>query len=102
MTRIEKLRKLAAAEPNDPFVHYGLGIELVNLEDWPAALAAFERVLALDTAYAGAHLSKAKVEFRLGRADAARETLSAGIAVAERRGDTHAADLLRELLSTAR
>lgn len=102
MTRLEKLRKLAAAEPDDPFVQYGLGIELMNLEDSPAALAAFERVLALDAAYAGAHLNKAKVEFKLGRTEAARATLNAGIAVAERRGDAHAADLLRELLGAAR
>jgi tetratricopeptide (TPR) repeat protein len=101
-SRIERLRRLAAAEPNDPFVQYGLGIELMNLEEWPAALEAFERVLALDAAYAGAHLSKAKVEFKLGQTEAARATLSAGIAVAERRGDAHAADLLRELLGAAR
>lgn len=102
MSRVEKLRKLAAAEPNDPFVHYGLGMELMNLEDWPAALAAFERVLTLDAAYAGAHLNKAKVELKLDQVAAARETLRAGIEVAERRGDAHAASLLRELLEAAR
>ncbi len=102
MTRLEKLRKLAHAEPNDVFVQYGLGIELMNLEHWSDALAAFERVLSLDAAYAGGHLNKAKVELKLDRVQAARETLRAGITAAERRGDAHAADLLRELLEAAR
>lgn len=100
MSRLERLQKLAATAPDDPFVHYGVGLELLNLERLDEALAAFERVLALDPRYDGAHLSKAKAELKLGRRDVARATLAAGIAAAQARGDHHGADELAATLET--
>jgi lipoprotein NlpI len=100
MSRLERLCRLAAADPRDPFLQYGLGLEYAQLEQWDAALAAFEGALALDPQYHAAHLPKAQAELKLGRRDAARATLGAGIAVALARGEKHAADELRKVLDT--
>lgn len=99
MSRLERLQKLAAAEPNDPFVQYGLGMELMSTEQWAAAIEAFDRVLSLDPKYEGAHLQKGKSEIKLGRRDAARQTLRAGLDAAHAAHDEHAADQLREVLA---
>lgn len=100
MLRLEKLQKLAAAQPEDPFVHYGLGLELAAVERWEDAIAAFERTLALDARYIAAYLQKARTEIRIGRRDAARATLTTGIATANAAGDRHAADEMSKLLET--
>jgi tetratricopeptide (TPR) repeat protein len=100
VSRLEKLQKLAAADPGDPFVHYGLGLEYAQLERWEEARAAFAHVLELDPHYVAAHLQKARAELRLGRRDIARQSLQTGIAVATSRGDKHAADEMSKLLET--
>lgn len=100
MARLDKLRQLAAAQPQDPFVHYGVGLECVALEKWDDALAAFERVLALDSQYSAAHLQKARLEIRLGEREAARATLTAGHAAALAANDRHTADEMTKLLET--
>ena len=100
MSRLDQLRKLAAADPNDPFVHYGVGLECAQLEQWAEAIAAFERTLALDAHYHAAHLQKARAQIKLGQRAAARETLHAGIAAATARGETHAAAEMTKILET--
>ena len=100
MSRLERLRKLAATQPNDPFVHYGVGLECVAQEQWDEALAAFERTLAIDGAYSAAHMQKARVEVKLGQRDAARATLVAGIAAAQAAGESHAAGEMGKILET--
>ena len=98
MSRLEQLRKLAAAQPEDPFTHYGVGLEYANLEQWEEALAAFQRALELDAQYIAAHMQKSRVELRLGRRDAAGAALRAGIAAARAKGDRHAADEMGKML----
>jgi tetratricopeptide (TPR) repeat protein len=100
MSRLDQLLRLAAAQPDDPFTHYGVGLEYVQLERWAEALAAFEQTLQLDPQYTAAYFQKARVELKLGRRDAAAETLTAGIAVAAGRGDTHAVSKMQELLES--
>lgn len=102
MSRLDKLEKLAAMQPDDPFVRYGVGLELAALERWEDAIAAFDRVLALDSQYTAAHLQKARAETRLGRRDDARMTLTAGITAANAAGDRHTADEMSKLLETLR
>ncbi len=98
MSRLEKLKKLAAAQPDDPFVHYGVGLEHMELKQWEEALAAFERTLALDSRYHTAHLQKARTEIKLGRRAAARETLIVGVAAAQAAGEQHAAAEMSKML----
>jgi tetratricopeptide (TPR) repeat protein len=100
MSRLEQLRKLAAAQPADPFTHYGIALECVQLERWEEALAAFEQTLAIDHAYAAAYFQKARTELKLGRRQAAAVTLQAGVQVAAAQGDTHTVSKMKELLET--
>jgi tetratricopeptide (TPR) repeat protein len=98
VSRLEQLRQLAAAQPNDPFMHYGVALECVKLERWDDALAAFEHALALDASYTAAHMQKAQLQIRLGRRDAAAETLRTGIAAARAKSEKHTADEMNKML----
>lgn len=96
--RLTKLLKLAEADPGDPFIHYGVGLEYVNLERWADAIEAFERVLARRPDDVPALLQKGRAEIKLGRQDAARQSWSAGLSAAQRAGDRHAASELQGFL----
>lgn len=98
MSRLERLQRLANTQPDDPFLHYGVGLEFTNLEQWPEAIAAFDRALALDARYVAAHVQKARAEIKLSHAAAARAALTAGLAAANAAGDAHAADEMRKML----
>jgi tetratricopeptide (TPR) repeat protein len=98
MSRLDQLRKLAAAEPNDPLAHYGVGLECMNLERWEEARTAFERTLTIDANYTAALFQKARAELKLGQRDTAAATLQAGLALATQKGETHAADEMRKML----
>lgn len=96
--RLDKLLRLAQAEPNDAFVQYGLALEYMQLERWADAVATLDRTLALKPDDVAALLQKGRALVKLGQPVAARAAWSAGIAAAERAGDLHAASELRGLL----
>ncbi len=98
MSRLDQLQKLAAAQPNDPFMHYGVALECTKLERWDEAIAAFDRALALDPGYTAAHMQKGQLQIRLGRRDAAITTLRAGVAAARAKAEKHAADEMNKML----
>lgn len=98
MTRLEQLRKLAALEPHDPFTHYSVGLECLELERWDEALAAFDAALARDPQYFAAQPQRARVLLKLGRRADAADALRAGVAAAQLAGDRHAADHMTGLL----
>jgi tetratricopeptide (TPR) repeat protein len=100
MSRLDQLRRLAAAQPDDPFTHYGVGLECEQLERWEEALAAFEQTLKIDPQYSAAYFQKARVELKLGRRETAAGTLKAGIAVAAGKGETHTVSKMQELLES--
>lgn len=100
MSRLDQLRKLAAAEPSDPLAHYGIALECVQLERWEEAIEAFEQTLAIDYAYVAAYFQKARTELKLGRRPAATATLQAGVQIAAAQGDTHSLSKMKELLET--
>ena len=99
-SRLEQLRKLAEATPDDPLAHYAVGLEYFNLEQWDDARAAFEKALTVDSAYTAAYYHKARAEIRARQRDAARDTLAAGITCAHANGDMKTEREMRELLET--
>lgn len=99
-TRLEQLQKLVAVDPNDPFAHYGVGLELLGLERFEEACAAFTAALERDPNYVAAYHLRARTEIKMGARPAAAETLRAGIAAAQRVGDRHAAAEMAELLES--
>jgi tetratricopeptide (TPR) repeat protein len=100
MSRLDQLKKLAAASPDDPLAHYAVGLEHFNLEQYEQAAAAFAQVLAVDANYAPAYYHKARAEFRADGRAAAVETLTAGIAVAQAAGDSKTVREMTELRDT--
>jgi len=100
MSRLDSLRKLVALDPNDPLPHYGVGIELIQLEQWAEAVAAFDRAITLNPKYSVAYYHKARAQIGAGQSDEARATLTGGREAARSAGDWHAEGEMRELLES--
>ncbi|MFG0333331.1 MAG: tetratricopeptide repeat protein [Maioricimonas sp. JB049] len=99
MSRREKLEELLKSSPDDAFLNYGLAMEEAREGNLEAALAQLDRVLTLDPDYVAAFFQQGQLLAREERLTEARQRLSAGIAVADRVGDAHAAGEMREFLA---
>lgn len=100
MPRRAQIEELLKADPHDPFLKYALAKELASEGDVPAALAAFDRVIDEHPDYVPAYFQQGQTLAGEGEADAAREVLTRGIAVARRVGDAHAAGEMAAFLDT--
>lgn len=77
--RMEQLKKMLAAEPNDAFCAYGLALEHAKRGETTQALEWFDRTLAADPDYCYAYFHKAKAQQSVGDDLAAMQTLQAGL-----------------------
>ncbi|MFH5802917.1 tetratricopeptide repeat protein [Alienimonas sp. DA493] len=98
-TRREKLERLLADDPGDAFLRYSLALELAKTDE-DAALREFDRVIEEHPDYVPAYFMKGQTLARGDRDEEARETLTAGIEVATRTGDDHAAGEMSGFLET--
>lgn len=85
--RLNKLLALLAAEPHDAFTLYGAAQEYAKLGDAAAAVAHYDRCLAVDPGYCYAYYHKARTLADDGQEPAAIAALRAGIDAAQRAGD---------------
>jgi tetratricopeptide (TPR) repeat protein len=90
MPSLEQLQKLLAAEPDDPFLLYGMAQEHARAGNHAEALAWYDRCLAADPRYAYAYFHKARSQEALGDTGGAIATLRAGQAAARSGADHHA------------
>lgn len=90
MSRRQHIEELLAADPNDVFLKYALAKELASEGNVPAALTAFDRVIAEHPDYVPAYFQKGQTLAGEGDVDAARIVLTRGIEVAKQVGDRHA------------
>ena len=95
----ERLERLLADDPGDAFLGYSLAMELAKTDE-DAALKQFDAVLARHPDYVPAYFMKGQTLARGDRDEEARETLLAGVEVATRTGDTHAAGEMSGFLET--
>ena len=100
ISRRVKLEQMLEHQPDDPFLHYGLAMELVKEGEIEAALGRFDRTLGLDAGYLAAYFQKGSTLAAQGRTDDARTTLQAGILASNRKQDTHAASEMQSLLDS--
>lgn len=100
MPTIAQLEKLLSLDPNDPFVHYGLGQEYANSGDYPQAITCYDRVIELDPSYCYAYYFKGQSLDELGQSDLARQVIKQGIDAAKMANDSHAAAELTGLLDS--
>lgn len=98
MAKIDQIRKMLTADPNDILLNYALAMELHNAGQHAESLAQFDKVIQIDPGYSAAYMQKAKALISLNRHSEARGVLQAGIQAARQRGDLHAVDKMEELL----
>ncbi len=98
MSRLEQLRKLVLVDPADPLSHYGLALELLNLERWQEAADAFGQAIECDPNYSAAYYHQARAYQADGQAESARDVLTRGIEVAAAQGDLKTVGEMRDLL----
>ena len=89
-TRRQMLEEFVAGKPNDAFARYGLAMECANTGDSAAAEEHFKTLLGSHPEYVAAYFQFGQFLAKTGRTEAARSTLHAGIATAQRTGDDHA------------
>lgn len=100
MNRREKLEKMLQGQPEDPFLHYGLAMELIKEGDIMGGLSRFDRTLEIDRDYVAAYFHKANTLIGQNRSAEARAALLDGIQAAQRKQDAHALDEMQGLLDT--
>ncbi len=97
--RLEQLSKLYAAEPEDPFLTYGIALEHAKAERLDEAITWLDKTLGLDDNYCYAYFQKGKMLSEKGEEGAARAVLEQGIEAAKTCGEEKAESELRELLA---
>ena len=98
MGRKEQIEALLVENPEDSFLRYGLAMEHASAGDDAGAVRVFRDLLARDAEYVPAYLQAGQALIRQGEDDKAKEILKSGIAVAQRKGDDHAAGEMAGLL----
>lgn len=73
--RIAEAQALERDLPPSPFADFERGLALAAQEQWPAALAAFERQLRLSPDFHGLHFQLARAHMQLGHLREARQHL---------------------------
>ncbi|HUN81518.1 MAG TPA: Fe(2+)-trafficking protein [Phycisphaerae bacterium] len=98
--RIEKLRGLAEADPNDELAHFSAGQAMVDAGQFSDAGPYLQRVLALNSQNSKAYQLLGQVQKATGHPDLAIQTLSNGYRVAHRKGDLMPMKAMGELLTS--
>jgi Tfp pilus assembly protein PilF len=97
-SRRETFEEMLAETPDDAELRYFLAMECLSSGDTDAALRQFGELLAKSPDYVPTYVQAGQLYNRLGRESDARATYQAGIAVARKRGDHHAADEMEGFL----
>jgi predicted Zn-dependent protease len=90
MDRLQMLRKMVEAKPDDPFPRYGLAMELRKHDERAQAREAFEALVERHPDYVATYLMFGNLLVELGEADEAKAIYDRGIEAATRAGDDHA------------
>jgi len=98
-TRIENLRAILEADPQDTFARYALGLEYLSLNDIDSAKDMFEETMVLDPNYVAVYYQLGKVYELLGDEETARKVYEKGIYVAASQSDEHTKSELEQALS---
>jgi predicted Zn-dependent protease len=95
--RIEQLHRMLAADPDDAFCLYALGMEYVARDEPARGVAHLEQSLRTDPDQPYAHFHLARCHASMGEQIKAEEAVSVGLEVAQRTGDANAASELASL-----
>jgi predicted Zn-dependent protease len=98
--RLEVLLKMTARPDADSFAWYALALEYKGLGRIDDAYSAFEALRAKDENYVPMYLMCGTMLIEAHRREPAKEWLTAGLAVARKKGDAHAAGEIEGALAT--
>jgi predicted Zn-dependent protease len=97
-SRRQKLEALLADDPDDAFLRYGVAMEYVSEGDNETAHRYLAELIRAHSAYIPAYVQAGQALVRLDREEEARVVYKAGIAMARKVGDAHAADEMERFL----
>ncbi len=100
-SRIEVFEQMAASQPDDVMIWYGLGSEYIKLEDWAKAARALRRVVEINADYTAAYQMLGTALLNQGQTAEAREVWQQGIEAATRTGAWKARQHMEGLLAGA-
>src|SRR5436305_14581535 len=86
-SRIEQFRKMAEADPDNELGHFSLGRAYFDAEMLPEAVASFQRVVGINPKLSKVYQLLGGALLKLGQRDQAIERLTAGVKMADERGD---------------
>ena len=98
MDRVTTLQEILAQDPNNTLARYGLAMEYSNAGQFERALEEFSRLLSANPDYPAAYFMAAQTLVKATRVEEAKKMLRDGIAVAERKRDSHAASEMQAML----
>jgi tetratricopeptide (TPR) repeat protein len=98
--RLAFLEQHTASGTADSFAFYGLGMEYRKEGRVDDALATFNKLKDKDADYVPMYLMAGQMLIDAGRPDEAKTWLEIGIAVAQRKGDSHALGELQSALAS--
>lgn len=99
ISRIENLKEMLAADPQDTFARYALGLEYMGLQEYENAREMFEEIKVTDPNYQAVYFQLGKVYELLGEESEARKIYEKGIYVSASKGDTHTKSELEQALN---
>jgi Fe-S cluster biosynthesis and repair protein YggX len=96
--RIEQLRKITEADPNDELAHFSLGVALLQAKQPAEAAKNFQRVIALNSKLSKAYQHLGAAQEAAGQTQLAIETWTTGYRVAHRQGDVMPMKVMEQML----
>lgn len=97
-SRRQQLEVLLADDPKDPFLRYGMAMEFSSEGDHETALRWLNELIQVQPEYVPAYLQAGQALVRLDREEEARAVYRAGIAMAKKMDDAHAAGEMEQFL----
>jgi Tfp pilus assembly protein PilF len=98
MDKIAALSEILTADPTNAFARYGLAMEHTAQGNTDLALTEFTTLLHHNPDYIPAYQMSAQTLAKLGRTQEAIARLKEGLPIAQRTGNTHAANEMQTLL----
>lgn len=86
-SRIEQFKKMAEADPDNELGHFSLGRAYMDADMLPEAVASFQKTIELNPKLSKVYQLLASALLKQGKRDAAVAQLTAGVKIADERGD---------------
>lgn len=98
MDRLAELEKMLRDNPHDPFLHYGIALEIANRGDVPEAIARLERLLSEKPDYLGAYYQLGQYYELEENTEEAIDTYRRGMIIAQQQKNAKTLGELRSAL----